>query len=71
MARAFKRKGQTYVASMDEAERAVVAGLMAQTRDLLAPDVEPTGDPFTDLVASLGPDFAKGMPGAPAASSAA
>lgn len=55
MARAFKRKGERYVARMDELERNIVAGLMEQTHDLLAPPHRPsTGDPFEDLVAGLG-----------------
>ena len=55
MARAFKRKGELYVAKMDEMERSVVAGLMDQTRHLLAPPERvSTGDPFEDLVAGLG-----------------
>ena len=33
MARAFRRKGQRYVAKFDEMERGVVAGLLEQTRE--------------------------------------
>ncbi|MEO8888271.1 MAG: DUF2017 domain-containing protein [Jatrophihabitantaceae bacterium] len=59
MAKAFKRKGESYVARMDHLERGVVAGLMEQTRDLLAPaERESTGDPFEDLVAGLGVSLA-------------
>ena len=59
MAKAFKRKGDRIVARLDEVEREVVVGLLAQTREFLAPAyrepaVEPTGDPFDDLVATLG-----------------
>ena len=53
MAQAFRRKGDRFVARMDPAEVAVLAGLMDQTRALLHPDVTPTGDPFTDLVSSM------------------
>lgn len=59
MARAFRRKGELYVARMDEMERGVVAGLMDQTRNLLAPPERvSTGDPFEDLVAGLGESMA-------------
>ncbi len=55
MARAFKRRGDRFVGRFDAVERGIVAGLMDQTRDLLAPpDREPTGDAFEDLVAGLG-----------------
>lgn len=54
MARAFQREGGRYVALLDEPERFMVGGLMEQTRILLSPDVEPTGDAFADLVASMG-----------------
>ena len=54
MARAFLRQQQHYVALLDATERAMVAGLMEQTRLILAPEVESTGDAFTDLVASMG-----------------
>jgi len=59
VAKAFKRKGDRFVARLDSLEREVVAGLLEQTRDFLAPAprVE-TGDPFDDLVASMGmPSF--------------
>lgn len=59
MARGFRRTGRLYVATIDEMERGVVAGLMDQTRDLIAPpEREPTGDPFEDLVAGLGVSLA-------------
>ncbi|OFE16073.1 hypothetical protein BA895_20960 [Humibacillus sp. DSM 29435] len=58
MARAFLRQKQHYVALLDATERAMVAGLMEQTRLILAPEVESTGDPFTDLVASMGVSLA-------------
>ncbi len=55
MARGFKRKGQRFVAAFDVMERGVVAGLMEQTRELVAPpERELTGDAFEDLVAGLG-----------------
>jgi hypothetical protein len=55
VARAFKRKGDRFVARLDEVEREVVVGLMEQTHAFLAPvPREPTGDPFDDLVARLG-----------------
>jgi hypothetical protein len=54
MARAFLRERDTYVAILDETERAVLYGLMQQTRTLLSPEVESTGDAFDDLVASMG-----------------
>ena len=59
MAKAFKRKSDRFVARLDEVEREVVVGLLAQTREFLAPAhrepiVGPTGDPFDDLVATLG-----------------
>jgi len=65
MARAFKRKGELFVAKLDAAERAVIAGLLDQTRALLAPaeSLTDTGDPFADLVASLGPDFGSSFTG--------
>ena len=54
MARAFLREHGVYVAVLDETERTVLYGLMQQTRILLSPEVEPTGDVFDDLVASMG-----------------
>jgi hypothetical protein len=55
VAKGFKRKGQRFVATFDEMERGVVAGLMEQTRELVAPpERERTGDAFEDLVAGLG-----------------
>lgn len=58
MARAFRRKGERFVAKFDEMERGVVAGLMEQTREIVAPpdvgDRSETGDAFEDLVAGLG-----------------
>ena len=56
MAKAFKRKGDRFVARLDDVEREVVVGLLQQTQDFLEPaHREPTGDPFDDLVATLGP----------------
>ncbi|HET8595078.1 MAG TPA: DUF2017 domain-containing protein [Intrasporangium sp.] len=54
MARAFLRDGDRIVAVLDETERLVLSGLMEQTRLLLSPEVEPTGDAWRDLVASMG-----------------
>ena len=55
MARAFKRNGARFVARLDDDEREVVARLLEQTLELLAPvPREATGDPFEDLVARLG-----------------
>ena len=55
MARAFKRKGDRFVAQLEEAEREVVVGLLRETHAFLAPAHRtPTGDPFDDLVARLG-----------------
>jgi len=54
VAKAFKRKGDRFVARLDSLEREVVAGLLEQTRDFLAPAPRAeTGDPFDDLVASM------------------
>lgn len=64
MARAFRRKGDRFVAKFDEMERGVVAGLMEQTREIVAPadTEEPTraGDTFDDIVAGLGVSVAAG-----------
>lgn len=54
MARAFLREGDRIVALLDQTERAVISGLMEQTRVLLSPEVESTGDAWGDLVASMG-----------------
>jgi len=55
VAKGFKRKGDRFVARLDDVEREVVVGLMQQTREFLEPvPREPTGDPFDDLVATLG-----------------
>jgi hypothetical protein len=54
MARAFLREPEGFVALLDDGERLVLSGLMQQTRVLLSPEVEPTGDVFDDLVASMG-----------------
>jgi hypothetical protein len=54
MARAFLREDDRYVALLDPTERTVLRGLMEQTRTLLSPEVESTGDAFDDLVASMG-----------------
>ena len=57
MARAFLRKGAEVVAKLDPDERVIVAGLMSSTRELLAPHHEETGDPFLDLIATIGPSI--------------
>ena len=55
MARAFRRKGDRFVARLDDDERGVVVWLLEQTRELLAPEPrEQTGDAFEDLVARMG-----------------
>lgn len=54
MARAFLREQDHYVALLESTERTVLLGLMQQTRLLLSPEIEPTGDAFDDLVASMG-----------------
>jgi len=55
VATAFKRKGDCFVARLDDVERQVVVALLKQTHEFLAPAPrEPTGDPFEDLVARLG-----------------
>ncbi len=54
MARAFLREDDDYVALLDTTERTVLYGLMQQTRTLLSPEIEPTGDTFDDLVATMG-----------------
>jgi hypothetical protein len=55
VASAFRRKGDRFVARLDEVERHLVVGLLEQTREFLAPPHrEPTGDAFQDLVARLG-----------------
>lgn len=58
MARAFTREGESFVARLDEMERFMLTGLMEQTRHLLAPEVEVTGDVFADLAASMGVSLA-------------
>lgn len=65
MARAFARKGKgknlRYAAKLDAVERAVVAGLMEQVHDLVAPEPEPQSsgdgaadDDFAAIVSGLG-----------------
>jgi hypothetical protein len=55
VARAFKRRGDRFVAHLDEVEREVVASLLEQTQAFLEPaHREPTGDTFDDLVATIG-----------------
>jgi uncharacterized protein DUF2017 len=64
VARAFRRKGDHFVAKFDEMERRVVADLMEQTREIVAPVETPervsTGDAFDDIVAGLGVSVAAG-----------
>lgn len=54
MARAFLPDDGRYVALLDDTERFMIHGLMQQTRIVLSPEVEPTGDAFADVVASMG-----------------
>ena len=54
MARAFLPEDGLYVALLDDTERFMIHGLMQQTRIVLSPEVEPTGDAFADVVASMG-----------------
>ena len=60
MARGFRRKGSgaraRYAAQLDPLERATVAGLMDQVRELLDPPapVPEGGDDFASIVAGLG-----------------
>jgi len=55
VAKAFKRRGDRFVAHLDDVEREVVVALLEQTHDFLAPAYrEPTGNTFDDLVATLG-----------------
>ena len=55
MATAFRRKGDRFVAHLDEGEREVVVSLLEQTHAFLEPEHrEPTGNTFDDLVATIG-----------------
>jgi len=55
VARAFKRKGDRFVAHLDDGEREVVVSLLEQTQAFLEPaHREPTGNAFDDLVATIG-----------------
>jgi hypothetical protein len=65
VARGFSRKGERFVARLDENERTLVVGLLAQTRDFIAPpEVPQTDDPFEDLVRSWeAPDDAGDLEG--------
>ena len=63
MARAFSRRGKgktvRYAAKLDAMERAVVAGLMEQVHDLVAPEPDAAttsgdGDDFDSIVSGLG-----------------
>lgn len=68
MARAFLREDGRYVGILDPTERTILHGLMEQTRVLLSPEVESTGDTFDDLVASMGLSLGgPAEPGSPAA----
>lgn len=67
MARAFLREGDRFVALLEPTERTVLHGLMQQTRLLLSPEIEPTGDAFDDLVASMGLSLSASDANAPAA----
>ncbi|NUQ32899.1 MAG: DUF2017 domain-containing protein [Dermatophilaceae bacterium] len=70
MARAFLREDDDYVALLDPTERTVLYGLMQQTRILLSPEIEPTGDTFDDLVATMGLSLSANEPAAQPDSSA-
>ena len=59
MARAFLPEDGRYVALLDDTERFMIHGLMQQTRIVLSPEVEPTGDAFADVVASMGVSVAR------------
>ncbi len=54
MARAFLHEAGLYVAILDDTERTILYGLMQQTRILLSPEVESTGDVLDDLAAWIG-----------------
>ena len=55
MAKAFKRKGDRFVAHLDEVEREVVVSLLEQTQAFLEPAYrEPTGNTLDDLLATIG-----------------
>ena len=54
MARAFLPEDGRYVALLDDTERFMIHGLMQQTRIVLSPELEPTGDVFADVIASMG-----------------
>jgi Domain of unknown function (DUF2017) len=63
VAKAFKRKGDGFVARLDDVEREIVVGLLEQTHEFVAPTPrEPTGDAFDDLVARLGMPRLKDAP---------
>jgi hypothetical protein len=58
VARAFRRKGKRFVAKFDAMEREVVADILDQTRELVAPPDSGTpkssgGDEFDQIVASI------------------
>lgn len=67
MAKAFRRKRGRIVGTLDEDEINVVIHLLGLARDFVAPDQEPSGDPFWDLVAGMGEaDAAPAEPADPA-----
>lgn len=58
MAESFRRRGDLIVGVLDETERSVIVELLRQTRELVEPDeTGTTGDPFTDLMATLGDSY--------------
>jgi hypothetical protein len=58
MAQAFQRKRDRLVGRLDQTERSIVIELMAQTREMVAPEQQPaTGDAFTDLISTLGDSY--------------
>ncbi|TWE12205.1 DUF2017 domain-containing protein [Rudaeicoccus suwonensis] len=54
MATAFTRKGSRVSCTMESDERMLVRELLSQTRQLLEPEGDLTGDPVEDLMASIG-----------------
>lgn len=58
MAQAFQRKRDRLVGRLDQTERSIVIELMAQTREMVAPEQQAaTGDAFTDLISTLGDSY--------------
>lgn len=53
MAKAFRKKSSRILGTMSAEEVAVVIDLLRLTREFVAPEYPPTGDPFLDLIAGL------------------